>query len=416
MFLFVSLNAQTTLHTALDDVNEVIVHDVFSAPAASRIYAYTAISAYEAIVPGYANYKSFHGKLNNMPEMPAISNFNEIDFELAGIFALYYTAQSFIFSVDVIQEKINILQQQKNAGGNELIVQATQLYAKNVSDKIIAWSKGDNYDKTRNKERYIVKDFPAAWKPTGPDYGAAIEPYWGELRTFIIDTKMINNLIEPPHFNTDSNSIFYAQANEVFTTVNNLTEEQAEIANFWDDNPFTITYVGHLQYAKKRISPAGHWLNIAGTALVQTGASNIQSAYVYALCAITIADATVAAWQLKYDFNLIRPETYIQTYMNSGWEPYIITPAFPEYPSGHSTVSAACATILTYCIGDNFSFSDSIESAYGYLPRNFPSFQAAANEASMSRLYAGIHFRAALMDGATYGNNIAEVIFSKTQW
>ena len=412
-FFTIKLNAQTTIHSAFKDVTDVIVHDVFSAPAAARIYAYTAIAAYEAMEQGYAQYSTFHGKLNEMPVMQMPEKANEIDFDAAGILACYFTAQHFIYSERILNEKIEMLINNYDYTKNIKDLNQTIVYAKSISESIIKWSQSDNYDATRLKTRYTLINEPFAWQPTGPDYENAVEPYWGELRTFVIDETTINNILPAPTFSTDTNSLFYKEALEVYSTINNLTAEQKAIADFWDDNPYSIAYVGHLQLGKKKISPAGHWLSIARTVMQNQEISSIKAAYIYALASLSMADAFIACWHIKYATNIVRPETYIKKYINPAWQPYIITPAFPEYSSGHSTISAACATILTYCIGDNLVFTDSILTAYGFAPRAFNSFNAAANEASVSRLYAGIHFHAALYNGATQGNAIGIFILGK---
>ncbi len=410
--LTIKLNAQTTIHDAFNDVTDVIVHDVFSAPAASRIYAYSAIAAYEAMEQGYNKYNSLHGKLNEMPTIPVVKKLNKIDFDVAGILACYYTAQHFVYSEQILNEKIESYLKYCQTN-NKKNLNSTIDFAHAVSDSIIKWSQFDNYNNTRSKARYSLINEPYAWQPTGPDYEDAVEPYWGELRSFVIDETTSKNIFPAPTFSTDSNALFYKQALEVYYVSNNLTIEQKAIADFWDDNPYSVTYVGHLQLGKKKISPAGHWLSIASAAMMEKETPAIKAAYVYALASISMADAFIACWHIKYATNLLRPETYIKKYINPAWQPYIATPAFPEYSSGHSTISAACATILTHCLGDNLVFTDSILTANNLPARIFNSFNAAANEASISRLYAGIHFRAALENGSSHGYAIGNYILDK---
>ena len=413
IFFTTSIRAQTNLHDAVDDVSEIIVHDVFSAPAASRIYAYCTIAAYETMQHGDDNYNSFFGKINALPEITFTENKKDIDFEAAGILACYFTAQYFVFSENLIQGKIDLFMSAYTKKYPEKSLNASILFAKKTTALIVEWSASDNYISSRPLPRYTLMEGASAWRPTGPDYADAIEPYWGTLRTFVINQEVTNNIAAPPVFSTDTNSQFYKEAYQVYATGNTLTTEQKNIAEFWDDNPFAVTYVGHMQYAKKKISPAGHWLDIAGTVMQQQQVSSIKSAYVYALTAITIADAFIACWKVKYNTHLLRPETYIKTYIDPNWTPYLVTPAFPEYSSGHSTISAASSIILTYCIGDNLGFIDDVESAYGLAPRRYNSFAEAANEASISRLYGGIHFFSALQSGVNHGNEIGQFILNK---
>jgi hypothetical protein len=124
-------------------------------------------------------------------------------------------------------------------------------------------------------------------------------------------------------------------------------------------------------------------------------------------------DAFISCWDEKYRSNRIRPESYINRYIDARWEPLLQTPPFPEYPSGHSVISTAAAEILTYLLGDDFSFTDNTESLFDLPPRSFPSFRAAAAEAAISRLYGGIHFRDAIENGQAEGRALGEKVIEK---
>jgi membrane-associated phospholipid phosphatase len=95
------------------------------------------------------------------------------------------------------------------------------------------------------------------------------------------------------------------------------------------------------------------------------------------------------------------------------WTSFIQTPPFPEYTSGHSTVSSTAAEILTALIGDNFSFTDSSELEYNLPVRSFKSFREAASEASVSRVYGGIHYRSGCDNGNKQGKELAKLILNK---
>jgi hypothetical protein len=208
-------------------------------------------------------------------------------------------------------------------------------------------------------------------------------------------------------FSTDTVSTFFKEAKAVYDIVNNLTEEQKFIANFWDCNPFKVNVNGHVMYATKKISPGGHWINITALACKQSHADMQKSAEAYACVAITIADAIISCWDEKYRSIVIRPETYINMYIDPSWMPILQTPPFPEYTSGHSVISASAAAILTKIFGDNFSYVDSTESEFQLDPRSFHSFNQAAEEAAISRFYGGIHYNAAIINGLTEGKKIA---------
>jgi PAP2 superfamily len=134
----------------------------------------------------------------------------------------------------------------------------------------------------------------------------------------------------------------------------------------------------------------------------------------YTLVSIGALDAFISCWDEKYRSEHIRPETYINNFIDKDWRPEPLqTPPFPEYTSGHSVVSGASSTILTALYGDNVSFVDSTEVQYGIPARTFESFKKAAEQAAISRMYGGIHFRPAIENGLTQGNNIGNFVLSR---
>jgi hypothetical protein len=249
--------------------------------------------------------------------------------------------------------------------------------------------------------------------PTPPGYMAAVEPYWNKIRTLVLDSAAQFKPAVAEPFNKEKSSLFYKQAFEVYETGKGLNREQKEIANFWDCNPFFLNTEGHLNFASKKISPGGHWISIAGIISKQQYAGMMKASAAYTYLSIALFDAFVSCWDEKYRSNVIRPETYINSYIDESWRPLLQTPPFPEYPSGHSVVSAAAAVVLTRLFGENLSFTDNTEIEFGLPERKFSSITKAADEATISRLYGGIHYRAAIENGRMQGKNIGEYIVSK---
>jgi hypothetical protein len=103
----------------------------------------------------------------------------------------------------------------------------------------------------------------------------------------------------------------------------------------------------------------------------------------------------------------------INAYINEKWRPFLQTPPFPEYTSGHSVISTAAAEVLTALLGDNFGYDDYTETEYGLPMRHFSSFKSACNEAAISRLYGGIHYRSAIENGQVQGANIGRQVLFK---
>ena len=182
---------------------------------------------------------------------------------------------------------------------------------------------------------------------------------------------------------------------------------------FWDCNPFALQQVGHLEFGIKKISPGGHWMGIAGIACKKARYDIYKTAFVHSILSATMADAFICCWYTKYRYNRVRPETAIRRMFDPTWKPLLQTPPFPEYTSGHSVLSTASAAVLTSIFGDNFSYTDETETEFSIPARKFRSFNQAAEEAAISRLYGGIHFRDAIETGQAEGKQLAAIVISQ---
>jgi hypothetical protein len=243
----------------------------------------------------------------------------------------------------------------------------------------------------------------------------AVEPNWKSVRPLVIDS-CNQFLAKPPvPFSKDTNSEFYRLAKEVYEVSLHPDPEQLNIASFWDCNPFVVATSGHMSIGFKKISPGGHWMNIAAIAAQKAQLSFKYTITLQTLTGITIMDAFISCWDEKFRSNRIRPETYINRYIDIKWQPLLQTPPFPEYTSGHSVVSTAVAEVLTYMLGDKFSFTDNSEELFEIPARSFSSFRHAAAEAAVSRLYGGIHFRDAIENGQQQGKEVGAFIVSQLQ-
>jgi hypothetical protein len=400
------------LHRAQKALTDVIVHDIFSPPAASRIYAYSNIAAYEVLVKGHQDYKSFGNQLNALPEMPVATG--KICFSLAAVNAFLITGKSLVFSESMLQDSAdNILQWYKNKKITSDEYEASLKYGKQIAVAVIQWAARDHYRETRSLRRYNLLRQEGKWLPTPPVYMAAVEPYWNRIRPMMLDSCTQFRPVPALPFSTDKNSTFYREALEVYDTGVHLSQANRDIAGFWDCNPFAVSTDGHLNFAVKKISPGGHWMSIAGIACRDIKANIMKTAAVYSLTAIALFDAFIVCWDEKYRSNVIRPETYINKYIDESWRPLLQTPPFPEYTSGHSVISNAAAIILTSILGNNLGFDDDTEVDFGLPVKHFASFTVAAEEAAVSRLYGGIHYRAAIENGRKQGIMLGEWMVKK---
>lgn len=408
-----STSDAAALHKAQDYLTEIIVHDIFSPPVASRIYLYPHIAAYETLVAASVNKNaSFSGRLPAFPAIPKVKE--SIDPVIASLEAFRITGRQFLFSEERFSDSMQVLiQAQLKARKAEKLLNASLQAGKQVADSIIAWAAKDRYKETRAIRRYQLKKTPGSWLPTPPGYIAAIEPHWKQIRCLTLDSAAVFRPQTATIFSIEPGTPFYKEALEVYTVCTSLTDEQKAIAAFWDCNPFHITMQGHLNFATKKISPGGHWMQIAGLASRMKSESISQASTAYALTAIAIFDAFISCWEEKYNSQLIRPETYINSHIDESWRPLLQTPPFPEYPSGHSVVSGAAATVLTKLYGDNFAFVDDTERPYGLPDRSFPSFIKASEEAAISRLYGGIHYRPAIENGLEQGRKVGQQVVKR---
>ncbi|KIC95738.1 phosphatidic acid phosphatase [Flavihumibacter solisilvae] len=400
------------LHRAQKALTDVIVHDIFSPPVASRIYVYANMAAFECLAAGDHNLGSLHGQLSKFPAIPAPGK--EVVSSVAAIHAFFNTAKQLVFSEKRLMDSAAAVlkwYKTKSVGPKQLA--ASEAYGKLVSDSILKWVAADNYKETRRMKRYNLLKQPGTWLPTPPGYMAAIEPHWNKIRPIALDSAAQCKPAPPTRFATDSSSAFYKEAIEVWQTGKQLSTEQIAIASFWDCNPFFLNTQGHLNFATKKISPGGHWMLITALVCRQKLADIKTSAAAYTIVSAAIFDGFISCWDEKYRSHLVRPETFINSNIDESWRPLLQTPPFPEYPSGHSVISTAAAGVLTSIFGDNFAFDDSTELEYGLPVRHFRSFKEACDEAAISRLYGGIHYRPAIENGQTQGRQVGEIVLQK---
>jgi hypothetical protein len=163
----------------------------------------------------------------------------------------------------------------------------------------------------------------------------------------------------------------------------------------------------------KKISPGAHWMGIANIACVDAKVSFSKAIQVNTVLAVGLMDGFQSCWDEKYRSNRIRPETAIRKCLDPKWTPFLQTPPFPEYLSGHSTISSVSSVILTHFFGKEFTYTDTVEERYGLKARTYSSFEEAAEEASISRFYGGIHFMDAIENGQKQGQLVGKQVLNK---
>jgi len=398
------------------ELNSVVMGNNFSPPVASRNYAYATIAGYEVIAAGYPNqYKSLVGQLKGFKKVAKPAANEAIDFEYASLLAFCKVGEAVTFPEGSLKYYTDSLHRLAVVNGMPAeMISNSENYAKRVSASILTWSKGDNYLATRSAPKFAINDSAWRWVPTPPGYFEAVEPHWGEIRTMVMQDAKQYSVPPPPKFDVkNKDSKYYREVMYIMNSGNHLTTDQANMADFWDDNPQKLNVSGHVMFITKKFSPPGHWLSVVGIGAQKTNADFKTTVCAYAKTAIALFDGFIESWAAKYIYQTARPETIINRYFDPNWRPHLQTPPFPEYTCGHCTISAAAAVALTSILGDNVAYTDTSELEFGIKSRSFKSFKDAAAETAWSRFYGGIHFHNSCVVSSQFGKQLGDSVVAK---
>ena len=394
-------------HQCVHRLTDVIVYDIFTPPVASRIYAYCNLAYYESLRFKQSNSVSITTQLKGFDKIPQPQQNKKYDYTLAAVKSFFKTARTLTFSKDSFTTTENNLLNNFKEVLDEDIYNNSIAFGDSVAAVVLKRAATDNYKKTRGMPRYSVLRETGKWQQTPPDYADAVEPNWGLIQPMLMDSASQCKPAPPPAYNLNKQSAYYKELMEVYEVSKKITPAMDTIAHYWDDNPFVTEHKGHLMFATKKTTPGGHWMGIISILCKQTNADEIKTAKVYALASCAIFDGFISCWDEKYHSRMVRPITVIRENMEPEWTSFLQTPPFPEYTSGHSVITSAAAVVLTQLFGENISFTDTTELEYLGLQRSFTSIQQAADEACISRLYGGIHYRSAIEQGKKEGQQVA---------
>jgi hypothetical protein len=388
--------------SALKNITDIMVNDVTSPVAASRYYAYTTMNSYEVVVALRPDQFHTIGKISRSTTSFPTGLAKEKEVINGTILGMWKTAAALLPSGVTLSPKIDSL--------SKSLPKPILLVIDQIVGKVVSMAMKDGFLQLNNLKRYTPKRGSGFWQPTGPAFMPPVEPHWNTISTLVLDSANQFVPLPPIPFNVDKNAPFYLLLKEVYDIVRSKDKEKEAIANFWDCNPYHISQIGHVEFGTKKISPGGHWIGITGIACKKEKRSMEETALIHSLVAMTLHDAFIACWDEKYRSHRVRPETTIREFIDKSWKPILQTPPFPEYLSGHSVASSAASIILIKIFGDSFSFDDDVEVEFGLPVRSFSSFSEAALEASMSRLYGGIHFRDAIEQGIWQGKQVGQFV------
>lgn len=385
---------------------ELVRHTpTYSPPVASRAFAYLGVTAYETVASGRDGFATLAGQLNDLTPPPVREPGRDYDDAMALQASVSLLMESLFANtgptgqraIDAIARKLDAV---ARAGVDPDIADRSTAYGQALGEHMLAWAAQDGGAVVENMGfpfRYELKPGPEHWVPTSTigQQQVPLLPDWGRNRTFAMPDGATCGLPPPPAYSEEPGSSFFIEAREVYDVSLSLTEDQEAIARFWSDDPMLTP------------TPPGHWLAIALQVLGEKEATLEMRVDTLARLGIGLADAFIGCWHDKYKYDLVRPLTYIRRVIDPAWQAILITPPFPEYPSGHSTQSGAAAEVLTNLFGADYAFEDRTHDDDGLPARKFDSFWHAAEEAGISRLYGGIHYRAAIELGLDQGKCIA---------
>jgi PAP2 superfamily len=375
-------------------------------PVIARTFGYMGLALYESVVTGMPANKSIQSQLNGLPVLPKTGVNKKYYYQVCANAALANMVRHMFGNASAAQNAtIDSLENAFNTtfkpGMPGPDFDSSAHFGQNISNAIYNWSTTDGGDKAYlnvSSSTYIPPAGPGLWVPQPGQ--AAQHPYWGNNRTFIAGNASNTQPVAPPAYSTDVTSAFYKDELEVYNESINQVPEHHTIALYW-----------------AAIPPPTVSISILNSVLTDKKSNLATAAIAYCKLGIAIADAFVSCYKTKYQYNQLRPITYIRANFSAAWSPLIVTPPFPDYTSAHSVQTGAAARVLADIFGDNTSFTDYSINDLGFTPRTFTKFSDYANEVGLSRIYGGIHIRSSdfigLDQGDKVGKNVSALHFEK---
>lgn len=379
----------------------------YTPPVAARTYGYLSVCLYESLVQGSLTHRSVQGLVDGIPsnQFPKAELTQEYQWELVASAAMseflrnqFKTNTSgLLSSVDSLENSIA-----NSATNPESIKSRSISFGKSMGKAVYDYAATDGQSEAQlnNFPDYNLPSFPGSWVPTAPNQ-KPLQPYWGQVRPFVSASIASSQPSSHPVFSTDSKSLFYIAAQEVYSNVINLSAENKIIAEYWSDDPV------------KTATPGGHSLSIALQVCELEQLNLMNTAEIILKVGMSVHDAFISCWKCKYQFNLLRPVSYIKQYIDPNFNTLLSTPPFPEYTSGHSVQTAASMSVLAIAFGTNYSLTDRTHENRVDIngsARSFSSFTDLENEVAISRLYGGIHYRFGIEAGVLQGRKIGRII------
>lgn len=388
----------------------------FFPPQVARAYGYVGIAAYESVVHGIPGAMSLYGQVNWLTKLPQPDATLQYNWAISSNTAVAEMMKNMFLASKISATNSNAIDSTENAnlttlsaGVSQDVVTRSVQFGKDVTAAIYQASLTDGGNQSYIDPFQLPYTPPtdaSNWIPTSATT-TPISPYWGNNRPFIAANVGAVVPVAPTAFSTDPSSDFYKAAMVVYNQVKNNTADQVAITKFWADDPFNTC------------TPAGHTFNIMIQLLKENNATLEKASVAFAKLSIAENDAFISCWKGKYQYNMIRPVSYIKKYIDPTFATVIGTPAFPAYTGGHSYESGAGSMIFINMFTDgsgSYSFTDYSQLQYGFAARTYTNFNDIANECANSRLYGGIHYDADNQEGLRLGRLVGDNVNKMIAW
>ena len=366
-------------------------------------FAFIGTGLYEAVRNEIPHSVSLSARLSKMPAMPLIEEHKRYSWEESANAAMAGMVRTIdnslttaeLASIDSLEKAWN---DRLEKCTSKEVFSRSQNYGRSIASAIYKWSLTD--DLNLSNTGYVAPVFEGAWVPTPPAFiNPPVLPYAGQAHTLVAAN---SKTIAPPFpaaYSESPKSSYYKIARELYDKSKHLTDEQKNIALFWFDLGDGLGY-----------TPGGHDMVLTTEALEQTHSCLAIAAETYAKAGIAERDGIIACFKSKYKYTLERPVTYIQKVIEKTWLPFIPTPPHPEYPAAHSAITGSVMEAISAVLGDHVKITDHAYDFRGFAPRTFNSIFAAAEEAGISRLYGGIHYRPSIEAGLKLAKDVGSKV------
>jgi hypothetical protein len=380
------------------------------AAAQERAQAYCGIALYEAVVNGMPPYRSLYGQLTDFPAMPVTEPGKAYHWAATANAALAeMNRKLFPTTAQVNKDAMNSLESSWLAiyagEADAATLQRSVAFGKDVATRVFTWAATDGFFNVN--QPYIppvpTPAMPWLWVPTAPPPAQPVGPYFYQRRLLVPGVANGTALAPPPSFSSTPGSEFWNEALNTYNARNNSTPDQQDAVRYaWDPG----------------YGPGGGFIAILSQTLAKANPMLDVAALAYAKVGIAQIDATIICFTNKYQFNLIRPITYINLYIDPehDWTTQIPTPNHPEFPSGHATINSAVFDMLTNVFGDNFQLTLHTYDYLGYPPRPYNSFEEMSIELSDSRVWAGLHYQDTQDKSRVCGKKVAANVLAKIKF